>query len=101
MFFSSKGATLPTVAQFVCRKETQQGQKGKQKVLLQVVFDWCFSIRILMRQVYINPVFAQLGTTNLLSPAEPCAVGYVFWRQKSCALVKLFFSEQTLHSVVN
>lgn len=78
MFFFWKGPTLYTVAQFLSGKETQHGKKGRKKLLCEVVFHWCVSIRILMRHVYINPVFSQFGTANLQSPAEPCAVGFLF-----------------------
>ena len=75
MFFSSKGATLCSLAQFICRKETQEGEKGQKKGVLELVFDWCISIRILMRQVYINPVFSKFGTANLLLSAKPSPFG--------------------------
>ena len=78
MFFFCKGPILHTVAQFLSRKETQHSEKGKKKLLCEVVLDWCVSIGILMRHVYINPVFSQFGTANLQSPAEPCAVGFSF-----------------------
>ena len=75
MFFSSEGATLCNVGQFVGTKETQYGEKGQKTGLFQLVLDWCISIRILMRQVYINPVFSKFGTANLLLSAKPSPFG--------------------------
>ena len=66
---------LCNVGQFVGTKERQYGEKGQKTGLFQLLFDWCISIRILMRQVYINPVFSKFGTANLLLSAKPSPFG--------------------------
>ena len=74
------------------QKKHNKVKRGRKRVLLQVVSDWCISIRILMSQVYINPVFSKLGTTNLLLSAKPSPFGqHFFLREVLCCCPTVLF----------
>ena len=74
-FFPPKEQRCAVQASLFPEKKHNKVKTGRKRVLLQVVFHWCISIRILMRQVYINPVFSKFGTTNLLLSAKPSPFG--------------------------
>ena len=91
-FFPPKEQPCTLQPSFFAEKKHNKVKRGRKRVLLELVFDWCISIRILMRQVYINPVFSKFGTANLLLSAKPSPFGQRFFlREVFCCVSTVLF----------
>ena len=86
MFFSSEGATLCTVGQFVGTKETQYGEKGQKTGLFQLVFDWCIFDPHINEAGLYKPRFFQVRHRKSSSLGEALSVWIAFFSARSLLL---------------